>query len=617
MTLEEIKQILPTLPEAPGCYKYLSEDGSVIYVGKAKNLRRRVSSYFQKDVSSSKTRLLVRQIRSLEYIVVDTEFDALILENNLIKEHQPRYNVLLKDDKTYPEIIVRNEPFPRIQVLRRAPRDGSQRFGPYPSVQMAHATLAMIQDIYPLRTCALDLSPHKIREGKYKECLQYHIKKCKAPCISRQPQEDYEANIKEIISLLKGNLRDVIELYREEMMRLAEELRFEEAQIYKERLGQLEQYEVRHTVAPHHLHRVDVFSYERDGSSFYINYLHISQGMITRADTLEYKVQLDEDDTEIFTSAIIELRRRFGSRAREVILSQEIDWELPEVTTITVPQRGDKRKLLELSQRNVRQYKVDKYKQAERLNPEQRMMQTLGELKSLLGLENLPMHIECFDNSNIQGSSPVGACIVFKQAKPSKKDYRKYHIRTVEGADDFASMREVAQRRYSKMIAEGTPLPDLIIADGGKGQMSALLSVLEELQLNVPVAGMVKDDRHRSTELLYGSPAVSIPIKHQSPTFRLLEQIQNEVHRFAISFHRDIRSKTQVSSRLDYIPGIGPKTKDALLSAFGSVRRLTEASEAELATAIGASKARAIYNALHADEMTNPTNSTLTDPCAQ
>lgn len=605
MTLEEIKQILPTLPENPGCYKYLGEDSKIIYVGKAKNLRRRVTSYFQRDVSSSKTRLLVRQIRSIEYIVVDTEFDALILENNLIKEHQPRYNILLKDDKTYPEIIIRNEAYPRVQVLRRAPRDGSQRFGPYPSVQMAHATLAMIQDIYPLRTCNLDLNPHKIREGKYKECLQYHIKKCKAPCISLQSQEDYDANIKEIISLLRGDLRDVIDLYREEMLRLAEELRFEEAHIYKERLEQLEQYEVRHTVAPQHLHRVDVFSYERDDSSFYINYLHISQGMITRADTLEYKVQVDEDDTEIFISAIIELRRRFGSRAREVILSEEIGWTLPEVTTITIPQRGDKRKLLELSQRNVRQYKVDKYKQAERLNPEQRMMQTLGELKTLLNLESLPMHIECFDNSNIQGTAPVGACIVFKQAKPSKKDYRKYHIRSVEGADDFASMREVALRRYSKMTSEGSPLPDLIIADGGKGQMSAIISVLEELNLNIPVVGMVKDERHRSTELLYGSPAQSIPLKHQSPTFRLLEQIQSEVHRFAISFHRDIRSKAQVSSRLDYIPGIGPKTKDTLLSTFGSVRRLIEASLEDLTKVIGASKARAVYNALHIEETTN------------
>lgn len=599
MTLEEIKQILPTLPEAPGCYKYLGDEGQVIYVGKAKNLRRRVSSYFHSDTTSSKTRLLVRQIRAIEYIVVETEFDALILENNLIKEHQPRYNVLLKDDKTYPEIIVRNEPFPRVQVLRRAPRDGSLRFGPYPSVQMAHATLAMIQDIYPLRTCALDLSEHKIREGKYRECLQYHIKKCKAPCIGGQERSDYEANIREIISLLKGNLRDVIELYREEMMRLAEELRFEEAQIYKERLEQLEQYEVRHTVAPQHIHQVDVFSYERDGNSFYVNYLHISQGMITKADTLEYRVQLDESDTELFATAIIELRRRFGSRAREVILSQAIDWPLPEVTTITVPQRGDKRKLLELSERNVRQYKVDKYKQAERLNPEQRMMQTLGELRQALGLERLPMHIECFDNSNIQGSSAVAACIVFKQAKPSKKDYRKYRIRSVEGADDYASMREVAMRRYSRLQSEGAPLPDLIIADGGKGQMNALKSVLEELGLEIPVAGMVKDDRHRSTELLYGTPPEVIPIKHQSPSFRLLELIQSEVHRFAISFHRDLRSKAQLSSRLDYIKGIGPKTKERLLSSFGSVHRLLEATSQEIASVVGTSKAALIYTALH------------------
>lgn len=600
MTLEEIKQILPTLPEAPGCYKYLDEKGQVIYVGKAKQLRRRVSSYFQRDQPSAKTRLLVRQIKRIEYVVVETEFDALLLENALIKEHQPRYNVLLKDGKTYPEIIVKNEPYPRVVVERRAVRDGSLRFGPYPNVQMARATLAMIQDIYPIRTCNLDLSAHKVAQGRYKECLQYHIKRCKAPCIAAQERADYDANIREIVSLLRGDLSTVIALYREEMMTLAEELRFEEAQIYKERLQQLEQYQVKHTVAPHHIHNVDVFSFDRDERSIYINYLHISQGMVNKAQTVEYKAQMDESNEELMASMILELRRRFDSRAREVILPFSLDWDLDGVT-ITVPQRGDKKKLLELSERNVRQYRVDKYKQSERLNPDQRMMQTLGEVKDLLGLERLPLHIECFDNSNIQGSAPVAACIVFKRATPSKKDYRKYHIRTVEGADDYASMRETARRRYSRLKHEGGAMPDLILADGGRGQMNALIEVLAELELSIPVAGLAKDERHQTRQLLFGSPAREIPIRHQSPTFRLLEQIQAEVHRFAITFHRDVRSKGQVASKLDYVKGIGPKTKDALLSHFGSVKRLREASEEALAAVVGAKKAGLIYQALHVE----------------
>lgn len=600
MTLEQIKQILPTLPESPGCYKYLDETSRVIYVGKAKNLRRRVSSYFQRDQPNAKTRLLVRQIQQIEYVVVETESDALILENALIKEHQPRYNILLKDGKTYPEIIIRREPFPRVLVERRALRDGSLRFGPYPSVQMARATLAMIQDIYPLRTCALDLSPEKIEAGRYKECLQYHIKRCKAPCIGAQTKADYEANIREIVSLLRGDLSAVIELYREEMLRLAEELRYEEAQVYKERLQQLEQYQVKHTVAPQHIDQVDVFSFDRDDRSIYINYLHISQGMVNKAQTVEYKAQLDETDEELLVSMILELRRRFDSRAREVILPFALDWELPGVT-ITVPQRGDKKKLLELSERNVRQYRVDKYKQAERLNPDQRMMQMLGELKEALGLERLPLHIECFDNSNIQGSSPVAACVVFKRATPSKKDYRKYHVRSVEGADDYASMREIAHRRYSRLKEEGGGLPDLILADGGRGQMAALGEVLRELGLEIPVAGLAKDDRHQTRELLYGDPVRSIPIKHQSPTFRLLEHIQAEVHRFAITFHRDLRSKGQIASKLDYVKGIGPKTKDALLAAFRSVKRLAAATEGEIAEVVGERKARLVYEALHVE----------------
>lgn len=599
MTLDEIKQILPTLPESPGCYKYYNGEGIVIYVGKAKNLRRRVSSYFQKEHNDGKTRLLVRQIKRLEYVVVDTELDALLLENALIKEHQPKYNILLKDGKTYPEIIIKNEPFPRVVVARQAPRDGSLRFGPYPSVQMAQATLAMIRDIFPLRTCTLNLSPEQIQRGKYSVCLEYHMKRCKAPCVSRQEQADYNANIQEIVRLLRGDMQAVIELYREEMQALAEELRFEEAHIYKERLQQLEQYQVKHTVAPHHIHNVDVFSYERDEQSIYVNYLHISQGMVNKAQTVEYRAQIEENDEEIFASVIMELRRRFDSRAKEIILPFALNWELSGIT-LTVPKIGDKKKLLELSERNAKQYKLDKYKQSERLNPDQRMMQTLGELKDLLGLERLPMHIECFDNSNIQGSNPVAACVVFKRATPSKKDYRKYHIRSVEGPDDYASMREIAIRRYSRLAEEDkTKLPDLIIADGGIGQMSALRSVLDELGLSIPLAGLAKDERHQTSELLYGNEARSIPIRHDSATWRLLEHIQSEVHRFAISFHRDVRSKSQVASKLDYIKGIGPKTKDTLLTHFKSVKRLQAASVEELSTVIGRQKAQLVYNELN------------------
>ena len=598
MTLDEIKQILPTIPESPGCYKYYNAEDTVIYVGKAKKLRRRVSSYFQKEHTDGKTRLLVRQIKRLEYLVVATEFEALLLENALIKEHQPKYNILLKDGKTYPEIIIKNEPFPRVSVLRQAPRDGSLRFGPYPSVQMAHATLAMIRDIFPLRTCKLNLSPEQIAKGKYSVCLEYHMKRCKAPCVSKQIRSDYDANIKEIIQLLNGDMQAVIDLYQEEMLALANELRFEEAQIYKERLVQLEQYQFKHTVAPHHIHNVDVFSFERDDDCIYVNYLHISQGMVNKAQTIEYKAQVEESDDELLASLILELRRRFDSRAREVILPMNLDWDIPGVS-ITVPQRGDKKKLLELSERNVKQYKVDKYKQSERLNPDQRMMQTLGELKDLLHLEHLPMHIECFDNSNIQGSDPVAACVVFKRAVPSKKDYRKFHIKSVDGPDDYASMREVAFRRYSRLMSQGEALPDLIIADGGVGQMTALEETLSALNLSIPVAGLAKDGKHQTRELLFGPNRDAVSIKHQSATFRLLEYIQSEVHRFAITFHRDVRSKSQIASRLDYIKGIGPKTKDELMQHFHSLKRLSEASLEELQAIVGRKKALLLYEEFH------------------
>ncbi len=594
MTLEEIKKILPTLPESAGCYKYLDASETVIYVGKAKNLRRRVSSYFHKNKLDYKTQTLVRQIKRIEYIVVETEFDALILENNLIKEHQPKYNILLKDGKTYPEIIITREAFPRVLVARRTPQDGTLRFGPYPNVQMAHATLNLIKDLFPIRTCKLDLSSHKIKQGNYKECLQYHIKKCKAPCVGRQLEEDYSRNIHEIISLLRGNMQDVIDLYKGEMLQLSAELRFEEAQIIKERLDALEHYKVKHTVAPQHIHNVDVFSFEREGQSVYVNYLHISQGMVSYAQTLEYRQQIVEEDEELFSSIVLELRRRFDSNAREVILPFEMDWSLSGVN-VTVPQRGDKKKLLELSERNVKQYKLDKYKQAEKLNPDQRMAQILGELKTLLHLEDLPMFIDCFDNAHIQGSAYVSACIVFKRAVPSKKDYKKFHVKTVASAnDDYQAMREVSWRRYSALKTEGKSLPQLVVVDGGKGQVNAVREVLQALELSIPVVGMVKDEKHRSRALLYGSPLEEVAIKHNSNVFRFLEQMQSEVHRYAISFHRNIRSKGQLASKLDYIKGIGPKTKDLLLKEFRSVKRLEEATEEELAKVVGKAKAKLI-----------------------
>ena len=615
MTIEEIRKILPTLPESPGCYKYIGQDGTIIYVGKAKNLRRRVSSYFQRDVHSSKTRLLVRQIRGIEYIVVATEAEALILENSLIKEHQPRYNILLKDDKTYPEVVIHHEPFPRIRVERRPKQDGSLRFGPYPNAGMAHAAVDMVRDLYPIRTCDLDLSPHKIAQGKYKECLQYHIKKCKAPCIGLQTEADYDQNVREITSLLRGNLRDVIDLYRGEMLRLSEELRFEEAQIYKERLQYLENYQVKHTVAPHHIHNVDVFSFdEDDDGATYVNFMHLTQGMVTQVYTLEYRSLLEgETREELFASAITELRQRFASRAKELILPFDPGWQDDARVTITIPQRGDKKKLLEMSERNVRQYKLDKYKRAERLNPDQRLMQIVTELRELLRLDQLPLHIECFDNSNIQGADPVAACVVFKRGRPSKKDYRKFNIRSVEGPDDYASMREVVTRRYQRMKEGDEALPDLILADGGKGQIGAIREALLALELDIPVAGLVKDDRHRTAGLLYGEDLLrEIPIRHHSPVFRLLEQIQAEVHRFAITFHRDKRSKSQLSSRLDYIKGIGPKTKEGLLQHFHSVQAVSTASLEALTEVLGQSKARLVYSEFHPED--TPTSPVASEP---
>lgn len=595
MTKEEIKKILPTLPESPGCYQYFNKEGTIIYVGKAKNLRKRVSSYFREDIVYSKTKVLVKSIYDLKYIVVNTEQEALLLENALIKEHQPRYNILLKDGKTYPSIVIKNEPFPRIMVTRNIVKDGSIYFGPYPNVQIANATLSMITDLYPIRTCKLDLHIDKIYKGNYKVCLKYHIKKCKAPCVNKQTYEDYMYNIKEIQSLLKGNLREVIELYEQEMIYLSEELRFEEAQTYKERIEYLRNYEVKHTVAPHHINNVDVFSYEKDNNTAYINYLHIQQGIVNRAMTYEYKLNIQESDQEIFSYAITDIRSKMNSSASEIIIPFDPGW-LDKSIIVTIPQKGDKKRVLELSERNVKQYKLDRYKQAEKLNPDQRLMQVMKELQSYLSLPKAPLHIECFDNSNIQGAYPVAACIVFKKGKPSKKDYRKFHIKTVDGIDDYSSMKEVVYRHYKKYLEQNRKIPDLIIADGGKGQISAIRETLLSLGIFTNIAGLVKDERHRTRALVDYQTNEEVPIKHNSPTFRLLENIQNEVHRFAITFHRDIRSKSQISSELDYIKGIGNKTKNLLLESFGSVKKIKEATLNDIINRIGKSKGNKVYN---------------------
>lgn len=604
MTKEDIKKILPTIPESPGCYLYFNKNGDIIYVGKAKNLRKRISSYFRTDIVNTKTKVLVRSICDLKYIIVNTEQEALLLENALIKEHQPRYNILLKDDKTYPSIVIKKEPFPRIFVTRNIIKDGSIYFGPYPNVAMAQATLEMIKEIYPIRTCKLDLSPDKISKGKYKECLQYHIKKCKAPCVSKQKEDDYLSNIIEITSLLKGNLHDVIELYEQEMLHLSKELRFEEAQTYKEKLEYLRKYEVKHTVAPNHINNVDIFSYEKDDNQAYINYMHIKQGMVNRAMTYEYKINTEESDDNIFSYAISDIRQKVNSQALEIIIPFNPGW-LDKAITITIPQRGDKKKLLDLSLRNVKQYKVDKYKQAEKLNPDQRLMQIMKDLQSYLSLPKAPLHIECFDNSNIQGTAPVAACVVFKKGKPSKKDYRTYHIKTVIGTDDYESMREVTYRHYKNYIENNRSMPDLILADGGKGQINAIKDSLSKLGLGIiPIAGLAKNNRHQTNTIISGKSFQEIPIKYDSPTFKLLENIQREVHRFAITFHRNVRSNLLLSSQLDDIIGIGEKTKNDLLSHFKSIKGIQNATLEELSNIIGSSRASKVYIHFHGNMTT-------------
>lgn len=596
--LRHIKSILAVIPEKPGCYQYFDEKGTIIYVGKAKNLKRRVSSYFNKQHDSNKTRVLVKQIRDIKYFVVDTEQDALLLENNLIKQYHPRYNVLLKDDKTYPSIVVKNEYFPRIYQTRNIVRDGSRYYGPYPSVYTAKVMLQLIKDLYPIRTCKYPLTPESIREGRYKVCLEYHIKRCKGPCEGLQSLEEYQQNVSEIKEILRGNISQVSKHLYEQMQKLASELKFEEAQKLKEKYEAIENYRSKSTVVPPMLHNIDVFSITENEASAYINYLHIGNGAIVQAYTFEYKRRLDETKEDLLTLGIVEMRKRFDSHAWEIILPFPIDVEL-EGVTFTIPQRGDKKKLLELSEMNGKQYKLDKLKQAEKLNPEQRATRLLKEIQDALHLRELPVQIECFDNSNIQGSDAVAACVVFKMGKPSKKDYRKYIIKTVVGPDDYASMKEVVRRRYQRAIEEGSPLPNLIITDGGKGQMEVVRSVIEdELHLSIPIAGLAKDNHHRTAELLFGFPPEPIGMKLDSPLFHLLTRMQDEVHRFAITFHRDKRSKSQNRSELDTIKGIGEKTKIVLLKHFKSVKRLKEAGQDEIASIIGPAKARLLVEGL-------------------
>ncbi len=597
-TNEYLRGIVLNLPTGPGIYQYLNKEGTIIYVGKAKNLKRRVYSYFSKDHQSAKTRILVSKIADIRYIVVNTEEDALLLENNLIKKYKPRYNVLLKDDKSYPSICVSNEYFPRVFKTHKVIRNGSTYFGPYSHIPTLQALLELIKHLYTLRTCHLALTPENIKQGKFSVCLDYHIKKCKGPCIGLQTHDEYMQNIAEIKEILKGNTQIISNALLEKMMKLAEELKFEEAQKVKEKYDLIENFRAKSEVVSSVLHNIDVFSIETDDKSAFINYLHITNGCINQAFTFEYKIRLNETKEELLQLGIIEMRERYKSQSKEIIVPFELDMEMNGVT-FTIPQRGDKKHLLELSTLNVKQYKVDRLKQAEKLNPEQRSVRLMKEIQEQLHMEKMPIHIECFDNSNIQGSDAVAACVVFKKARPCKKEYRKYNIKTVVGPDDYASMQEVVRRRYTRILNEQGELPDLILTDGGKGQMEVVREVIEdELKLNIPIAGLAKDNRHRTSEVLFGFPPVTIGIKQGTPLFHLLENIQDEVHRFAITFHRDKRSKSQIASALDTIKGIGEKRKAALLKTFKSVARIRKASIEEIAEVIGESAAKSVKEAL-------------------
>lgn len=591
--LARLKSIVLSMPEKPGSYQYYDENHTIIYVGKAKNLKRRVSSYFHKEVDRYKTKVLVSKIFDISYTVVNTEEDALLLENSLIKKYNPRYNVLLKDGKTYPSICVTNEYFPRIFKTRHINKKVGTFFGPYPHVGSMYAVLEVIKKLYKPRTCRFPITKEGVAEGKYKPCLEYHIHNCGAPCINRQSYEEYQENMRQAREILKGNTREVSKYLYDLMMKNAELLRFEIAEEYKKKYQLLDDFEAKSEVVSHTITDVDVFTIVNDDTNknAFINYIHVKNGTINQSFTYEYKRKLEESDEELLITAIPEIRERFHSTSKEIIVPFEMEWKLKDATFF-VPQRGDKKHLLELSEMNCKQYKFDRLKQAEKLNPEQKQTRLMKELQTKLKLPKMPYQIECFDNSNISGTDAVAGCIVYKGMKPSRKDYRKYNIKTVEGPDDYASMQEVVRRRYSRMIEEETPLPDLIITDGGKGQMEVVREVIEdELHLEIPIAGLAKDDRHRTNELLYGFPPQTIALPPESELFKVLTQIQDEVHRYAITFHRDKRSKHALHSELDDIKGIGPKAKEALLSKFKSVKKIKEASQEQLSEVLGPHKA--------------------------
>jgi excinuclease ABC subunit C len=600
-SLEKIKKEIRSFPDKPGVYQYFNSKDEIIYIGKAKNLKKRVSSYFNKIHDSGKTNVLVKNIASIKYIVVDTEEDALLLENNLIKRYQPRYNVLLKDGKTYPSICITNEPFPRVFKTRNIIRNGSQYFGPYSSNYAINTLIEFIHQIFPIRTCKLFLSEENVQQGKFKVCLQYHIKKCNGGCEGKESEAEYQKHIDAVIKIIRGDANELSKMLLQQMKDLSAEYKFEEAHLLKLKYDLLENYKSKSIISNTVLDETDVFGYDEDENYCYVNILRVAKGSIIQGYTIEYRKRTEERKEELLAMAIIELREKFNSTSREMILPFEIGFELNNVTT-TIPQKGDKKKLLDLSIQNVKQHKLEKLKQTEKLNPEQKGMSVLKNLQEKLQLPKVPMHIECFDNSNISGTNAVAACVVFKKGRPSKKDYRKYNIKTVEGPDDYASMREVILRRYTRLIAEEQALPDLIITDGGVGQMEIVRKVIEdELRLNIAIAGLPKNEKHRTRELLFGFPPKEIGLKPTDQIFKFLASVQDEVHRFAITFHRDKRSRQQTKSELDDIKGLGEKSRLLLITHFKSLKRIRNASLSEITEIIGTHRASIVYKHFHQD----------------
>ena len=595
--ITRLKRIVAALPSSPGCYQYLDKEGKIIYVGKAKNLKNRVSSYFHKTVDRRKTEVLVSKIEDIKYIVVPTDEDALLLENNLIKKYKPRYNILLKDGKTYPSVCVTNEYLPRVFKTRNIQKKGGTYYGPFSHLGTLNNILELIKKMYSIRRCNKPMTQEGIENGKYETCLEYHIKNCKAPCIAHQTREEYMKEVAEVKEILSGNTRILCQKMLAEMEKLSEEMRFEEAMVIKRRYDLALEYCEKSEVISHAYHNIDVFSIDDEEKSCFINYLHVTNGCINQAFTFEYRKRIDESAEDMLALGIVEMRDRYKSTSKEIVIPFPIDLEM-EGITFTIPERGEKKHLLELSKMNVRQYRIDSLKQAEKLNPEQRSTNILKELQRKLDLPKLPIRIECFDNSNISGSDAVAGCVVFKQTKPARSEYRKFNIKTVVGPDDYASMKEVVYRKYRRAIDEGTELPDLIICDGGKGQMEVVREVIQdELHIDIPIAGLAKDNRHRTNELLFGFPQKTIGVEMDSPLFKFLTRIQDEVHRFAITFHREKRSKSQTTSELDNIKGIGPSSKKLLLRTFKSIKRIKETSIDDLAKVVGTAKAQLIADA--------------------